>query len=91
VTARNIALTDQILAYLAEQAPLPVSTPQVYEALSPPCDGWPHKTCWDRHLGYMAVYSVLQRLHRRGEVEKWPRMEDRRACYWRRLTIREES
>lgn len=90
LTARNVHLTDQILALLAEQSPLPVSTPAIHDALSPPCDGWPHTACRDRHVDYMAVYRILNRLARAGEVEKWSRLEDRRACYWRRLSIPEQ-
>lgn len=84
-SARTLALQDQILAYLDTEAPLPVSTPAVHAALSPPCDGWPHTRCRHTHLMYTHVYQALCRLARAGEVEKWPPSEDRKACLWRRL------
>lgn len=88
LTARNIALADQILAVLSAEAPLPVSTPAIHAALSPPCDGWPHTACRDRHVDYMAVYRILARLARAGEIEKWP-VGEMRYCLWRRLTTTE--
>jgi hypothetical protein len=89
LTARNVALTDQILAVLTGQSPLPVSTAAVHAALSPPCGGWPHTDCWERHVDYTAVYRMLCRLSRLGEVEKWAPDADRKACLWRRLSIPE--
>ncbi len=83
LTARKVQLTDQILAVLAGQSPLPVSTPAIHAALQPPCDGWPHTACRGRHVDYTAVYRILNRLARAGEVEKWPPRDDRRACLWR--------
>ena len=88
LTARNIHLTDQILAVLAAESPLPVSTPALWAVLQPPCDGWPHATCRDGHVDYTAVYRILTRLAKAGEVEKWPAGE-MRYCLWRRLTITE--
>lgn len=85
LAARNVHLTDQILAVLAGQSPLPVSTPVIHAALQPPCDGWPHTACRDRHIDYTAVYRTLNRLARAGKVEKWPPRDDRRACLWRLL------
>jgi hypothetical protein len=87
MTARNVHLTDQILAVLADQSPLPVSTPAIHAALQGPCDGWPHTSCWGHHVDYTAIYRILTRLTRAGEVEKWPPTEDRRSCLWRRLTV----
>ena len=87
LTARNVHLTDQILAILADESPLPVSTMALHARLNPVCGGWPHTECWDRHVDYSAVYRMLNRLARLGEVEKWPADGDRRCCYWRRLTI----
>jgi hypothetical protein len=84
--ARAVHLTDQVLAYLDAEAPLPASTPAVHAALQGPCDGWPHTACRYRHVDYTEVYRVLTRLARAGEVEKWAPSEDRRTCLWRRLT-----
>ena len=70
LTARNVHLTDQILAFLADQSPLPASTPVIHAALQPPCDGWPHTSCRGRHVDYMAVYRTLNRLARSGQIEK---------------------
>jgi len=86
-TARNVHLADQILAFLADQSPLPASTPAIHAALQPPCDGWPHTACRDRHVDYTAVSRTLNRLARAGQVEKWPPSDDRRTCLWRRLTV----
>jgi hypothetical protein len=83
LTARNVALTDQILATLADESPLPISTTALWRKMSPPCDGWPHTECWDRHLDYAAVLRMLNRLARRGGVEKI-RLDGMRSCYWRR-------
>ena len=51
-------------------------------------DGWPHTACRDRHVDYMAVYRILARLARAGEIEKWP-VGEMRYCLWRRLTTTE--
>jgi hypothetical protein len=93
LSARMVALTDQILAALDEESPLPVSTVALWRKLSPPCDGWPHTACRDRHLDYTAVYRALCRLARLGEIEKWAPDSDsgRRSCLWRRLTIPEDG
>ena len=66
----NVARTDQITAYLADQAPLPVSTGQIIDALG--------------LRGYdTTVNRLLNRLAVRGEIEKWPASPDRRSCLWR--------
>lgn len=85
LTARNIALTDQILAVLADESPLPASTMAVYAKLNGSCEGWPHAACRDRHVDYGAVLRILNRLARHGDAEKWPVDSDRRCCLWRRL------
>ena len=87
LTARNVHLTDQILAFLASQSPLPASTPVIHAALQPPCDGWPHTACRGRHVDYTAVYRILNRLAAAREIEKWPPRDGGRACLWRRLTL----
>jgi hypothetical protein len=85
---RNVHLTGQILAFLADQSPLPVSTGVIHGALQPACEGWPHTRCWESHVDYSAVYRILNQLAARAEVEKWPPSDDRRSCLWRRLTGR---
>jgi hypothetical protein len=70
LTSENLARTDQITAYLAAQAPLPVSTGQILDTLG--------------LRGYDGtVNRLLNRLAKRGEIEKWPASEDHRSCYWR--------
>lgn len=83
MTARNVALTDQILATLANEWPLPISTPELWRKVSPPCNGWPHTECWPRHVDYSAVLRILNRQARQDVVEKI-RLEDMRCCYWRK-------
>ena len=83
LTARNVALSDQILAALAGEGGLPISTVALHAKLSPPCDGWPHTDCWDRHLDYGTVLRLLNRLAKRGEVEKIE-VDGMRSRYWRR-------
>ena len=84
---RNVNVAGEILAVLAGQSPWPVSTPVIHAALQPPCGGWPHTACRDRHVDYTAVYRTLNRLARSGQVEKWPPVDDRRTCLWRQLTV----
>jgi hypothetical protein len=81
-TAANVALADQVLAALAEEYPLPISTPALHAKLRPPCHGYPHTGC-PGHLDYTALYRQLCRLARRGEVER-VEFDDMRAVYWRR-------
>jgi hypothetical protein len=66
----NVARTDQISAYLADQAPLSVSTGQIIYALG--------------LRGYdNTVNRLLNRLADRGEIEKCPTSPDRQSCLWR--------
>ena len=81
LSSANVALTDQVLAGLAEQGGLPISTPALWELLRPPCEGWPHAGCAP-HLDYMAVYRILVRLAKRGEIERI-KLDDMRPLYWR--------
>jgi hypothetical protein len=90
---RSIAITDQILATLAADAPLPVTTNHVWRTISP------YRPRSERLLAsidsgqyvpYSEVLRLLNLLARRGEIEKWPANEDRRSCLWRWLTIPEE-
>jgi hypothetical protein len=55
----NVARSGQITAYLADQAPLPVSTGQIIDMLG--------------LRGYdTTVNRLLNRCASRGEIEKWP-------------------
>lgn len=61
--------TDQITAYLAGQAPLPVSAGQIIDALS-------------LRSYETTVNRPLNRLAGRGEMEKWAASPDRWSCLW---------
>ena len=68
----RIHVADQVLAALAEAAPLPLSTPALQD-----------RTGYGPHYGQL-VYTVLTQLAKTGEVEKItaPGMK---PVYWRRL------
>lgn len=69
----SIAVTDQILAVLAAEYPLPLPTRKVEE-----------RTGYG--LGYGPVtYRMLTRLARRGEVEKIA-VPEMRCRYWRLIS-----
>ena len=70
LSPRSVHVTDQILAVLAEEWPLPVPT-GVIEA----------RTGYGVRYGQL-TYRLLQRLARRGEVEKIT-VPDMRSRYWR--------
>jgi hypothetical protein len=93
LSPRSIAVTDQILAILAEESPLPVPTGVLWRKLSP-MPATVRERCEAIDSGRVVLYSetlrLLNLLARRGEIEKWPASEDRRSCLWRRLTIPEE-
>jgi hypothetical protein len=76
VTARpdpfKTHVADQVLAALAEAAPLPVSTPDVER-----------RTGYGRRHGQL-VYIVLTQLAKAGEVEKIA-TPGVKPVYWRRL------
>ena len=65
-------VADQVLAALAEAAPLPLSTPDVEQ-----------RTGYGRRRGQL-VYTVLARLAACGEVEKLA-APGVKPVYWRRL------
>jgi hypothetical protein len=97
LTARNVALTDQILAALTDEGGLPISTMGLLEKLNA---AYPEPTLRDL-LGAassgqlsgegerpLRVYHgdllrMLNRLAKRGEVEKIE-VPDMRCRYWRR-------
>jgi hypothetical protein len=86
LTARNVALTDQILALLDAESPLPASTPELYRKLGRvPLPYWRQDEQPADPVYYSEFYRMLARLARLGEIEKWAPDADRRACYWRRL------
>jgi hypothetical protein len=77
VTARTdpfkVHVAGQVLAALAEAAPLPLSTPAVED-----------RTGYGRRHGQL-VYTVLTQLARAGQVEKLS-APGVKPVYWRRLT-----
>lgn len=89
LSPRNLAITDQILATLADEGGLPISTPELWRKISP------YRPRSERlaaiaagelvpaEVSYGDIWRVLAPLARLGEVEKItvPQM---RACYWRR-------
>jgi hypothetical protein len=80
LSARSIALSDQLLSVLAEDGALPIATMDLWHKLSEPGAGEV-----DVRLlpAYSDVLRNLHRLARLGKVEQ-VRVEDRRNLYWRR-------
>ncbi len=93
----SVALSDQILATLAEEGALPISTTALLEKLNagqpePTVEGLLH-AARSGQLGaqgtrstrvyYGDMLRLLNRLARLGEVEKI-KLEDMRCLYWRR-------
>jgi hypothetical protein len=72
MSAHNAAITERILDLLDQEAPLPISTSAILKRLGL------------RGLNATAL-QLLNRLARRGEVEKFPPCEPGGCCYWRRL------
>jgi hypothetical protein len=73
LTLRNEAITAALIVVLDDEAPLPVSTPQLVARLGMAGE-------------WATVLRMLNRLARLGEVEKWPADGEERCCYWRRLS-----
>lgn len=71
--ARTIAVQDQVLAVLRDESPLPASTQRICERIGV------HRYS-DEGL---VVYRVLDRLARRGDVERI-RLDGFPQAYWRR-------
>lgn len=73
LTARNVHLTDQVLAALAESGTFPLSTAEVAAkaGLDP-----------EKPMQVQDAWRVLDRLARRNEVERI-RLEGIRQTYWR--------
>lgn len=97
LTARNVALTDQVLAVLADEGGLPVSTVGLLDRLNA---HYPEPTLRDLldaadsgelsgdgprplRVSHADLLRVLNRLAKRGEVEKIA-VPDVRCRYWRR-------
>lgn len=88
LSPRNVALTDQILAALAGEGGLPISTMALLEKISPR-----PRTIAGRRAAFEAGQLVmhsdllrqLNRLARLGDIEKI-RLDDMRSLYWRRWT-----
>lgn len=90
LSPRSVALTDQILAMLEAEAPLPVSTGHIHGKICPMPAGITARRRFidsGRYVNYGTVYGLLNRLARSGDVEKWAPDEHRRSCLWRRLTF----
>lgn len=94
LTARNVALTDQILATPADEYPLPISTVALWRKIR----GGPDERDFrevlaeaiaasngngPRPVGHGEVLRILNRLAKRGVVEKML-PEGMQSCYWRR-------
>jgi hypothetical protein len=89
LSPRNLAITDQILATLGDEAGLPISTPDLWRKISP------YRARAERlaalkagqvvlpAVGYSDMSRLLNRLATLGEVEKIT-PDGMRACYWRR-------
>ena len=71
LSAFRVHVTDQVLAALAEAAPMPLSTPQIQD-----------RTGYGMRYGQL-VYQLLTRLAAAGEVEKVTARA--KPCYWRTL------
>jgi hypothetical protein len=89
LTARNVALTDQILAALTDEGGLPISTMGLLGKLNA---AYPEPTIGDllsgrdtdpRRVQHWDLLRLLNRLAKRGEVEKIT-LPDMRCRYWRR-------
>jgi hypothetical protein len=97
LTARNVALTDQVLATLTDEGGLPISTMGLLEKLN---EGHPAPTLagllhaarsgalsgggeQSSRVYHGDLLRVLNRLAKRGEVEKIT-LPDMRCRYWRR-------
>jgi hypothetical protein len=68
----RVHVTDQVLAALAEAAPMPLSTPQIQD-----------RTGYGVRYGQL-VYTVLTRLHKAGQVER-SAAPGVKPVYWRTL------
>jgi hypothetical protein len=86
---KTVALTDQILATLADEGGLPIATPDLWRKISP------YRPRSERlaaaaageyvppPVPYSNMFRLLNRLAELGDVEKIT-VPEMRACYWRR-------
>jgi hypothetical protein len=86
---KTVALTDQIMATLADEGGLPISTPELWRKVSP------YRPRPERlaaaaageyvppPVSYSNMSRLLNRLAELGDVEKIT-VPEMRACYWRR-------
>jgi hypothetical protein len=86
---KTVALTDQIMATLAAEGGLPISTPELWRKISP------HRPRAERRaaavageyvprpVSYSNMFRLLGELAASGDVEKIT-VPEMRACYWRR-------
>ena len=88
LSPKSVALTDQILATLADEGGLPISTPDLWRKISP---GRPRSERLAAieageyvppSVPYSDMTRLLNRLAGLGEVEKIT-LDERRARYWR--------
>lgn len=92
LTARSVAIADQILAALADTGGLPISTTALLEKISPRPATVAERLAEVRS-GHPVMHGellrLLNRLAKRGEVEKWEplgvMLSGSRCCYWRLL------
>jgi hypothetical protein len=85
LTARNVALTDQILATLADEGCLPISTMGLLEKLRPLPPAIAERLAAfrsGRPLLHSELLRLLNRLAERGEIEKIT-VPGMRCRYWR--------
>lgn len=73
LTASNAVLCADILDVLEAESPVPVHTMYIADRLGARGE-------------YGTLLRMLNRLARRGDVEKWAASGDKRCCYWRKLT-----
>lgn len=88
LSPRGVAITDQILATLADEGGLPISTPRLWQKISPyrpraeRLAAIEAGQCVPPRVPYSDMWRLLSRLERAGEVEKIT-LDGMRACYWR--------
>jgi hypothetical protein len=89
LSPRNLAITDQILATLGDEGALPISTPDLWQKISPDRPRAERLAAIEAgqvvlpSVGYSDMSRLLNRLATLGEVEKIT-PDGMRACYWRR-------
>ena len=88
LSPRSVAITDQILATLADEGGLPISTPELWQKISPYRPRAERRAAIQAgqyvppQVPYSDLWRLLSWLERSGEVEKIT-LDGMRACYWR--------